>query len=362
MSRRWLFLPDRKELGWTPYVYLMYLPTFLLDPLGRTQAGTYSAVHWVLTIAGLLLFLVSYFYGFWVSGRKLIAVAAFQTLLGIVFAPINIGSFVFFIYAGSFAAQFEHDKVAMRYVVAITVLAAATALWIDAPPFFWIGGVLITPVIGAVNWHFARFSRTQRKLRRAEEEIHQLAAVAERERIARDLHDVLGHTLSLIVLKSELASKLTARDPQRAAQEIADVEAVARKALQDVRETIRGFRPTLADEVARAELLLRAAGISSTVEQSELNIDKGREETLAFALREAATNVARHSRATQCRIVVAQKNGTAVLAVEDNGKASQIVEGSGMRGMRERAEAFGGSVSYELQNGLKLRVAVPVAS
>src|SRR5688572_4196139 len=189
MTRRWLFLPDRKELGWTPYVWLMYLPTFLMDPVARTQAGTYTAVHWVLTIAGLLLFLASYFYGFWVSGRKLIAVAVFQTLLGIAFAPINIGSFVFFIYAGSFAAQVERDKSALRYVVAITVLAAATALWIDAPPFFWIGGVLITLVVGAVNWHFARFGRTQRQLRRAQEEVQHLAAVAERERIARDLHD-----------------------------------------------------------------------------------------------------------------------------------------------------------------------------
>jgi two-component system sensor histidine kinase DesK len=360
MSRRWRLLPDNKELSWTPYAWLTYLPTFLMEPIARTRAGEYTALHWTLTVLGLIAFLISYFYGYWARGNRVTAVAAFQTLLGIAFAPINVGSFVFFIYAGSFAAQLDNERRALQHIFAITLLAAATALWIEAPPFFWLGGVLITLIISAVNWHYARYSRTQRRLRRAEDEIHHLAAVAERERIARDLHDVLGHTLSLIVLKSELASRLAERDPQRAAREIADVEAVARKALQDVRETIRGFRPTLADEVVRAQSLLQAAGISSAVERSELSIDKGREETLAFALREGATNVARHSRATQCRIVVAQNNGTATLAIEDNGKAQQIVEGSGMRGMRERVEAYGGDVSYELNDGFKLRVTVPV--
>ena len=362
MSRRLRLLPDNKALGWTPYAWLIYLPTFLMDPWAELSANAFTVGEALATTAAMVAFLVSYFYGFWVKGDKLLAVAAFQTLLAIIFAPTNVGSFVFFIYAGSFAAQYDPDRRAIQYVLVITLLSAATAVWIDAPPFFWIGGVFITLMVGAVNWHYARFSRTQKRLRRAEEEVEHLAAVAERERIARDLHDVLGHTLSLIVLKSELAARVAERDPQRAAREIAEVEGVARKALQDVRETIRGFRPSLGDEVVRAKTLLQAAGITADVEPPDLTIDKVREETLAFVLREAATNVARHSRATQCRIRFVQNNGTAMLVVEDNGSSGNVIEGNGIRGMRDRVEVFGGDVQYKVESGFKLRVTIPVAS
>ncbi len=359
MTRRWRLLPDDKSLGWTPFAWLIYLPTFLIEPIADAQAG--RPPHWsiwLFTIAGLVVFLASYFYGYWARGRRLMAIAALQTALGIAFAPINIGSFVFFIYAGSVVAQVD-DRRALQYILAITGIAALTAWWVAAPPFFWLGGVVLTPVIGAVNLHYARYSRTQRALRLAEKEVQHLAAVAERERIARDLHDVLGHTLSLIVLKSELASKLTTRDPVRAAQEIADVEAVARQALHDVRETIRGIRPSLQEEITRAQSLLTAAGIDAAIEHGTLNVDKAREETLAFLLREAATNVARHSKASYCSIQVVQHNGTASLVVHDNGQPAGIAEGNGMRGMRERVEALGGTMRYAVNDGLRLNIELP---
>jgi two-component system sensor histidine kinase DesK len=152
---------------------------------------------------------------------------------------------------------------------------------------------------------------------------------------------------------------LTARDPARAAQEIADVEAVARRALQDVRETIRGIRPSLTDELTRAQSLLKAAGVKATVEHQPLHVDKAREETLAYLVREAATNVARHAKATRCTIHLAQQNGTASLMVQDDGVAKHVVEGNGMRGMRERVEALGGTMRSTIGNGLELRVELP---
>jgi two-component system sensor histidine kinase DesK len=356
MSKGWRLLPENKELGWTPYAWLIYLPTFWIDPI----ADGAGVVTWALTIAATLVFLASYFYGFWSRGRRLIAVAALQSALAVAFAPINIGSFVFFIYAASFIGQVD-DRRALYYVFAIAVIAALTAALTGAPPFFWFGGIVLTLMIGGINHHFAVYGRAQRKLRLAEKEVQHLAAVAERERIARDLHDVLGHTLSLIVLKSELASKLTARDPARAAQEIADVEAVARQALHDVRETIRGIRPSLDEELTRASTLLATAGVQTTIGPVLLHIDKAREETLAFLVREAATNVARHARATHCTIQVAQQNGTASLVVRDNGKIREIVEGNGMRGMRERVEALGGTMRCVIDDGLSLHIDLPVA-
>lgn len=359
MTRR--LLPENKELGWTPYAWLIYLPTFLIHPIADARTGTGPPWWiWAATLAGLIIFLVSYFWGYWLRGPGKLWVGAVQTALGVVFAPINVGSFVFFIYASSVVAQ-VHDRRAWQYIIGITVIAVLTAWATAAPPFFWLGGVVLTPVIGAINLHFSRYSRTQRQLVLAQNEVQHLAAVAERERIARDLHDVLGHTLSLIVLKAELAARLTARDAARAAQEIADVEAVARQALSDVRETIRGIRPSLADELTRAQSLLKAAGVETIIEDESLSIDKAREETLAFLVREAATNVARHAHATSCTIHVAQHNGTALLVVRDNGRARRIVEGNGMRGMRERVEALGGTMRCAAGQGLSVHIELPTA-
>src|SRR5690606_2971579 len=108
------------------------------------------------------------------------------------------------------------------------------------------------PLLGAVNYHDARVARANRRLRLAQEQIEHLATVAERERIARDLHDLLGHTLSLIVLKAELTGRLAERDPTRAATEVRDIEHVARQALREVREAIRGYRASVQDEAERA--------------------------------------------------------------------------------------------------------------
>src|ERR1700710_1009280 len=123
-------------------------------------------------------------------------------------------------------------------------------------------------VVGTSNIFIAQRKRTDHKLRRAHDEIEQLAALAERERIARDLHDVLGHTLSVIVLKAELAGRLMERDPQRAAAEIADVERTARTALSEVREAIGGYRTQgLAAEMSLARRALDAAGVVLTLEE-----------------------------------------------------------------------------------------------
>ncbi len=359
MNPGWRLLPDNKALGWTPYAWLIYLPTFLIDPITRTFDGAASAGYWLLTIGALLLFLASYFYGYWVSDKKLFAVISLQTTLAMAFAGINNGSFVFFIYAASFAAQLQNRQ-AWFAVIGIALLAAVTAAAVDAQPFFWIGGTVITAMVGAVNIHFAAYARTQRQLRLAENEVRHLAAVAERERIARDLHDVLGHTLSLIVLKSELASKLMNREPDRAAQEVTDIESVARRALQDVRETIRGMRPSLDDELARAAAMLRAAGVQATIRRAPIDAQPAVEETLSYLVREAVTNVARHAQARSCSIDVLQQNGSAMLRIRDDGRAAQIREGNGMRGMRERVEVLGGRLQYQAADGLEIQVELPV--
>jgi two-component system, NarL family, sensor histidine kinase DesK len=212
-----------------------------------------------------------------------------------------------------------------------------------------------------VNLHFYQVGRANARLRLAQQEIEHLATVAERERIARDLHDVLGHTLSLVILKSELASKLAERDPQRAVKEIRDVERVARKALGEVREAIRGYRPTLEDEVSRARSLLEAAGIRSDVAVALRGLDRSRDEVLAFVLREAITNTVRHASATTCRVIGEDSEGTYRLTVQDDGRGGIVREGNGLRGMRERLELLGGAIAYDGTRGMRLTATVPRA-
>ncbi|HWK88474.1 MAG TPA: sensor histidine kinase [Longimicrobium sp.] len=342
--RRPRLLPPDDNLGWTPYVWLIYLTFFLVDPFVRLRNGAMGPEHAVATVVGLLVFLPSYFRGYWVRGRALLPVIGVQALLGVALTPLNLGASVFLIYASSFAGNLEPTRNAVRAIVAIAALGAATSWLVDAPPWYWWPAAGMPLIIGYVNIHGAQVRRANARLRLAHERIEHLAAVAERERIARDLHDLLGHTLSLIVLKSELAAKLTSRDAARAEREIRDVEQVARTALREVREAIRGYRASLADEVGRSRALLTAADIRADIESEPVEFAREVEEALALALREAVTNVVRHARAASCRVRLRADGAWYTLEVEDDGRGGGAAEGSGLRGMRERVEAVGGTL------------------
>jgi len=228
------------------------------------------------------------------------------------------------------------------------------------PAFFLVVG-------GVSNTWMARQKWLSEKLNMAQEEIVQLAAVAERERIARDLHDVLGHTLSVIVLKAELAGRLLQRDPDRAAREIADVESTARSALAEVREAIGGYRSKgLVAELAFARRTLEAAGVALTFEappNAESNLHATEETVLSLAVREAVTNIVRHADATRCIMRFERSsNGFHALVIEDDGANVVKHEGNGLRGMRERVEALGGHFSIRSDRGTRLLIELPVIS
>ena len=186
-------------------------------------------------------------------------------------------------------------------------------------------------------------------------ELAQLAVTEERLRIARDLHDLLGHTLSLIALKSELARRLARGAPERAEAEIADVERAARAALQEVREAVAGYRqPTLASELRAARELLAAAGIAFTYEETDaangavgaVGLPVALEATLAWAMREGVTNVIRHSRARACAIHLDHQPAALTITIADDGHSAPDAGnavGNGLRGLAERVAALGGT-------------------
>ncbi len=221
---------------------------------------------------------------------------------------------------------------------------------------------LFPMIIGAGNTFFAERNRINRKLRRANDEIENLAKVAERERIARDLHDVLGHTLSVITLKSELAGKLIDRDSQAARKEIGEVEQISRQALSDVRDAIRGYRSQgLVAELAQAKTTLETAGVIVQCDAATtVKLPAVQESVLSLAVREAVTNVVRHARARTCRMRLEQQNGSCRLEIQDDGCGASNGEGNGLRGMRERVEMLGGTLSRSTEAGTTLTITLPL--
>jgi two-component system sensor histidine kinase DesK len=228
------------------------------------------------------------------------------------------------------------------------------------PAWYYATTALISALVGAVTIQAAVNADRNAKLRLAQGEVERLAKVAERERIARDLHDLLGHTLSVIVLKSELARKLVARDAARAAQEIEEVERIAREGLGEVRTAITGYRSSgVQAEMEHVRKALSDAGIDATVEAHPVKLEPAQDTALSLALREAATNVIRHAAATRCHIRFYARDGSVLMEVEDNGRGGDAPFGNGLTGMRERIQALGGALHRESDHGTRLLIRLP---
>ena len=348
-------LPENRELGWTPYAWLVYLAFYLAVPIPYTSPRTY-----VLTALGLCAFLPLYFWGYWLPGRRRLWVVAGIAALGCLYATTNPGSSVFFVYAAAFIGDAMEPREGYRYLGALLVIVAAESWLLSLPPGFWIPALVISALIGGVNIHYAQQRRMDWKLRLAHEEVEHLAKVAERERIARDLHDLLGHTLSVIILKSELASKIAVTDPARATAEIREVERISREALAQVRSAVRGYRAMgLENELRQAGQTLGSAGIRVETAAEPLPLSPAQEGVLALALREAVTNIIRHAQATSCRLRVGKAGGCWELEVADDGRGGAAPAGSGLSGMRQRVEALGGTLELDGSRGTTLRIRLP---
>ena len=346
---------DRRD--WTMYVWLIYLSFFLMYPALKPHA---SVFEWVATVAGAVAFIALYVRGYTVEGRAIVPVIVAITLLGVVFFPSNAGAGSFFIYAAGFAGRIGPGSAGVWTIVAIEVLTVGEILVLHTPIYNAVWPPLFVAIIGAVNMHYEQLHRSNHRLRLAQDEIERLAKVAERERIARDLHDLLGHTLSLIVLKSELASKLADRDPQRAREEIRDVERISRDALTQVRQAVGGFRSGgLPQELEQVKAMLRAASIECTATLAPVPLTAAQEAILSLALREAVTNVVRHARAKHCAIDMTADDGAVRLRVTDDGVGGASIEGHGLIGMRERISAIGGTLVRETTNGTTLTMTIP---
>jgi two-component system sensor histidine kinase DesK len=318
---------------------------------------------WLLDGIGVAVFLVVYFGLFVLQNPRAIIHIGAMVLLGLLFQPINQGASTFFIFAAAMLPFSVASQIAAFVGLgAIGTIGAIEGRLLHVGGWTLFYSSLFPMIIGVGNTVFAERNRMNRKLRKANEEIENLAKVAERERIARDLHDVLGHTLSVITLKSELAGKLVDRDPQRAAKEIREVEQISRQALSDVRDAIRGYRSQgLVAELAQAKTTLETAGLTVQCDAaSTVKLPAVQESVLSLAVREAVTNVVRHAQARTCRMRLEQQNGSCRLEIQDDGCGSANGEGNGLRGMRERVEMLGGTLSRNTDAGTTLTITLPL--
>ena len=184
--------------------------------------------------------------------------------------------------------------------------------------------------------------------------------MSERERIAQDLHDLLGQTLTMVALKSEVAVKLFDKKPEQAKRELEEIRNAARIALKDVREAVAGMnKTTLRAELKRAHQILATAGVSLEVRGKVPELCPTSDQVLGLTVRETMTNIVRHSRANKAQLIIEVIDNDLRIIVKDNGTAEMISEGSGLAGLRKRIENLGGTTQLELTPGLMVSMQIP---
>jgi len=350
-------LPDDPEIGWTPYVWLVYLP---FQIVGAAVGGA-SATDWAIVLGPMFLFLVLYFRSYWACGPRLWWYAGGIAALGVACSPVNPFASTYFVYASCYLAELVPPRRAWPVLAGYCVAVLVYLFAIHVSAYSVLPAAIFSAIVGAIRIRDAEKNRANADLRLARSEVQRLARVAERERIARDLHDVLGHSLSVIVLKSELAARLAAIDPARAAAEIADVERVARTSLSELRESIAGYRTVgLAAEIDRAKAVLETAGVRVECELGETAMPARYEGVVTLALREGVTNIVRHAGASTCRLLLARTSSECRFEIADDGGGGAAPEGYGLAGMRERVEALGGTLVREIAHGTRLVLTLPL--
>ena len=305
------------------------------------------------TLLSYALFIWLYLRAYAVPVRRIKGYVAAIAALGFVLSPVNPGALTYVIYACVFSG-FAFRGVRISLLAMLGLLAAYT---VEARALGWSWPTILSVtlwalVIGGMNMMYRSKGQADAQLRLSHEEIRRLAATAERERIGRDLHDLLGHTLSLVALKSELAARLVERDAAAAGREMREVERVAREALTQVRAAVSGLHaPQLLAEMASARLLLETAGIVVDSRTDTADLPPALDAALAMVLREAATNIQRHASAHRVGVVLTRTSERVRLCIEDDGCGGVVREGNGLIGMRERLAALGGTLQIDSEPG-----------
>lgn len=345
---------------------------FLIGPVGDLAGGAEPRGQKAAILVCLAAFVALYVILLppirWLESRGdrtiRMALAGLAVLAGLTLALGAPRSFALLFFYVVVAAGLVLPTAAAVVVTGVTSASVAIALAVTGSNGSAVAAYALSLLgIGALTASLGSVTRANRELRAVREELARRAVADERERFARDLHDLLGHTLSLIALKTELATRLLDSDPKAVQTELAEIAQVTREALVEVRAAVHGYRRLeIADALDRARATLSAAGVETRIEGVAPALSDEAESVLALAVREAATNVARHSGARACTIRLVPDAEGVVLLVEDDGRGASDAdgEGSGLAGLAERARAVDGMLEAGTapDGGFRLRLAI----
>lgn len=350
-------LGPRESRRWQ-YFHLIYLAFYFPEWLWRPP-GPADLLAAALAIA---VFLPIYLNA---SAQRYTAHIVAYELIAFAASPFSGLHGVFHIYA-CVQAGFQRPRAAAYRGILVLTLAYVAFNLLVQPALQDVFNAAIAIVLGAITGiaciSQAETLENERVLKRASVLERQHAALAERERIAHDLHDLLGHTLTMVAVKSELAAKLMDRNPEQAQQEIDDVSKAARGGLQELRAAVYDMTvTTVEDEIEMARRALDAAGVALSVDDDIPPLNPSLGQALGLTIREAVTNIVRHSRADQAQIRIAADRGELKLTVIDNGIGSGDAanQGTGLAGVRRRISALGGELAIEGSHGMRLSVSLP---
>ncbi len=342
-----------------PAFHLIYL-VFLIFPWMFSPPRTVDVVVSVVAVA---VFVPIHFYAYRASSKKRILPIGAVALIGAVLAFFFTGNGVFHVYCAAMAG-FHRPVWRSGVIVAVCALVYVAASAIAGRSGIEMGFILFMSLIIWFSCLSDAQSQIDKAQRDREHELDtQTASLLERERIGRDLHDLLGHTLTMVALKSDLANRLIDSDPEQAKVEVTEIQEGARRALNDVRVALSGLTAvSVATEVENASKALESAGVELTVTGDVPVLTLEQDKVYGLMIREAVTNIIRHTRASKAHIEFSANDRNRQVAITDNGGGKVDAEGRGLSGLRRRIESLGGSVRIDDQDGVSLTASLPVAA
>jgi two-component system sensor histidine kinase DesK len=351
-------LPNKTVGRISPYVWLIYLPIYFVP-----VALLYSNISQLLWASlGCAVFLYLYFSSCRAGHQRLIVNLVLILLLGTASSFISPTANVFFVYAAAFCCRLGDIKHGFMGLGGILLWLFVSVVALDLEPYFYLPAAVFSLIVGMLNIYQKALDGNKEALVLSRLETQRLAKIAERERIARDLHDLIGHTFSLITLKADLAGRLIDKNTDKAKQEVKHIEIISREALSQVREVVSGYRSSdLLTELAHAKNVFASLDIGfeyhfENVDESELELDLSANKELAIVLRELVTNIVKHAKATKVTATIKRGENELVLAMQDNGQGfkrpshedstyeEHAHKGFGLKGIEERIGKLRGFV------------------
>lgn len=340
-----------------PWPWLTYLATYAI-PWWWVRP---SATQLLLSGIVIAIFVPVYVASFHLRRRRLALAIAVMTGIAIAAAPSGGGWTAFSIYPAMQAARLTPRR-SGAILIAGTLIAflAAGFAW-GQPLVWWLPSLLMPALLGGAALSREAFIERSRALLRTQEEVRRLAGVVERERMARDLHDTVGRTLTLVALKADLVARLAEHDAAAAGDEARLIAAEARAGIKQVGDALEGGTGgSLAREIAASCDALVDAGVEPILRGDGSAVSRDAGAVLAMALREAVTNVIRHASARTCTVEVASEDGWARLTVADDGVGGPLEYGNGLDGMRQRILAAGGTLTTaDRRPGIAVTATIP---